>query len=69
MKKDIQVKCIQCQVKFSYYQSKYRPFCSERCQLIDLGHWFEESYRVPAKEDDLNEVESEVLEGEENDEF
>ena len=22
----------------------YRPFCSERCQLIDLGQWIEESY-------------------------
>ena len=24
----------------------YRPFCSERCQLIDLYHWFEGDYRV-----------------------
>jgi endogenous inhibitor of DNA gyrase (YacG/DUF329 family) len=27
----------------------YRPFCSERCRLIDLGAWAEESYRVPGK--------------------
>ncbi len=25
-----------------------RPFCSERCQLIDLGKWASEDYRVPA---------------------
>jgi endogenous inhibitor of DNA gyrase (YacG/DUF329 family) len=25
----------------------YRPFCSERCKLIDLGQWASESYRVP----------------------
>ncbi len=25
----------------------YRPFCSERCQLIDLGTWAGEGYRVP----------------------
>ncbi|MGH8670418.1 MAG: DNA gyrase inhibitor YacG [Burkholderiales bacterium] len=25
----------------------YRPFCSERCKLIDFGHWASESYRVP----------------------
>ena len=24
----------------------YRPFCSERCQLIDLYHWFEGDYRI-----------------------
>ena len=23
-------------------QSPYRPFCSKRCQLIDLGEWAEE---------------------------
>lgn len=25
----------------------YRPFCSRRCQLIDLGQWAAENYRVP----------------------
>jgi endogenous inhibitor of DNA gyrase (YacG/DUF329 family) len=24
------------------------PFCSERCQLIDLGRWLGEEYRIPA---------------------
>jgi hypothetical protein len=24
----------------------FRPFCSERCRLIDLGQWLEEDYRV-----------------------
>lgn len=28
----------------------FRPFCSERCKLIDLGQWATESYRVPAAE-------------------
>lgn len=27
--------------------SPYRPFCSERCQLIDLGAWSQEGYRIP----------------------
>jgi endogenous inhibitor of DNA gyrase (YacG/DUF329 family) len=30
----------------------HRPFCSHRCQLIDLGEWASESYRVPVSEDD-----------------
>ena len=25
----------------------WRPFCSERCKLIDLGSWFDESNRIP----------------------
>lgn len=29
---------------------KIAPFCSERCRLIDLGHWLGESYRVPSAE-------------------
>ncbi|MCP4246590.1 MAG: DNA gyrase inhibitor YacG [bacterium] len=24
----------------------HRPFCSRRCQLIDLNHWFEGDYRI-----------------------
>lgn len=27
-----------------------RPFCSERCKLIDLGEWATEGYRVPTNE-------------------
>ncbi len=29
----------------------WRPFCSERCRLIDLGAWASEKYRVPVAED------------------
>jgi endogenous inhibitor of DNA gyrase (YacG/DUF329 family) len=25
----------------------YRPFCSERCKLADLGRWLNEDYRLP----------------------
>jgi len=33
----------------------YRPFCSERCKMIDLGQWASESYRIPA---DVNQSSS-----------
>ncbi|MGD8910385.1 MAG: DNA gyrase inhibitor YacG [Chromatiales bacterium] len=26
--------------------SRWRPFCSERCRLIDLGDWLDESHRI-----------------------
>lgn len=35
--------------------SKWRPFCSERCKLIDFGAWASESYRIPAVERDDDE--------------
>jgi endogenous inhibitor of DNA gyrase (YacG/DUF329 family) len=28
----------------------WRPFCSERCKMIDLGAWATESYRIPVTE-------------------
>jgi endogenous inhibitor of DNA gyrase (YacG/DUF329 family) len=28
-------------------KSPYRPFCSDRCRLIDLGAWFGEQHRIP----------------------
>lgn len=32
--------------------NRWRPFCSERCRLTDLGSWASESYRIPAKPGD-----------------
>ena len=34
-------------------ENQFRPFCSERCKLIDLGQWATESYRIPQAEDEL----------------
>jgi endogenous inhibitor of DNA gyrase (YacG/DUF329 family) len=31
-------------------ENRWRPFCSERCKLIDLGAWASERYRVPVTE-------------------
>ena len=28
-------------------ENRWRPFCSERCKMIDLGAWASESYRLP----------------------
>ena len=30
--------------------SRWRPFCSERCKMIDLGAWASEAYRIPAEQ-------------------
>jgi hypothetical protein len=42
------VRCPQCGTDVPWTpESKWRPFCSERCKLIDLGAWATESYRIP----------------------
>lgn len=33
-------------------ESPWRPFCSERCRLIDLGEWLSEERRIAATEPD-----------------
>lgn len=58
--KKLEVTCPQCKKKFDYYTSEFRPFCTERCRLIDLGQWLSESYTVPVEK--LNEEEIETLE-------
>lgn len=48
-----QVKCPLCG-RLSLWSSAnpFRPFCSERCKLIDLGAWSSESYRLPVQEEE-----------------
>lgn len=40
--------------------SLFRPFCSKRCQLIDLGEWANESHKIaanaPLDEGDLEQI-------------
>jgi endogenous inhibitor of DNA gyrase (YacG/DUF329 family) len=41
------VKCPECGKPTAYDPAnKYRPFCSERCNLIDLGEWASNKYAV-----------------------
>jgi uncharacterized protein len=35
--------------------NRYRPFCSERCQMVDLGLWAGGEYRVEGKPADDRE--------------
>ena len=46
------VPCPRCGVERAFSPANaYRPFCSERCRLIDLGAWAEERYRIAAREE------------------
>ena len=47
------VRCPQCGGESLWSpENRWRPFCSERCKLIDLGAWASEEYRVPVQEED-----------------
>lgn len=42
-------------------ENRNRPFCSERCRLIDFGAWADESYKIPGEElfDDVSSDDTE----------
>jgi uncharacterized protein len=43
------VKCPTCRREIDWANSPFRPFCSERCRLIDLGAWLSEQRAIPAE--------------------
>lgn len=46
----ITVKCPTCQKEVEWSpESKFKPFCSERCKLIDLGDWASEKHAIQVK--------------------
>lgn len=47
------VKCPTCGQPAVYnIENRFRPFCSERCQTLDLGAWADERFRVPTDENE-----------------
>jgi len=54
------VSCPTCGASVAWTaESKWKPFCSERCKLIDLGEWASESYRVEVEPPDPGEGDGE----------
>ena len=45
------VACPHCKAPVAWVpENRYRPFCSERCRMIDLGAWAADEYRVAGEE-------------------
>ena len=41
------VSCPTCSERVKWTEGNpHRPFCSERCKLLDLGNWLDENYRI-----------------------
>jgi len=42
------VECPQCAKAIEWVaEEKFKPFCSQRCRVIDLGAWADDRYRIP----------------------
>lgn len=53
---DVIVRCPTCDKPVAWIaSSKFKPFCSERCRLIDLGEWASGNRYIPsdAEHDDV----------------
>ncbi|MFA5515522.1 MAG: DNA gyrase inhibitor YacG [Desulfuromonadales bacterium] len=48
-KKNLLVSCPRCGVRVAWQDNPFRPFCSDKCRMIDLGRWANEDYRIPAQ--------------------
>lgn len=56
------VKCPTCNRETEYTGNEFRPFCSERCKLIDFGAWADEEYALPTQETNLSEEDLDKIE-------
>jgi len=54
----MKIKCPGCKKESVWEGNPFRPFCSERCKLIDLGAWAAEEYRIPVKPEDESDESS-----------
>ena len=55
------VKCPTCDKAVAWVDSsKFRPFCSDRCRLIDLGEWAEGKRFSPSDADHDDVTESDI---------
>ena len=52
------MKCPICKQSVVWKNNSARPFCSDRCRLLDLDGWLEERYRVPLDDETLEYDES-----------
>ena len=51
----MKITCPICDSVTTWEENPHRPFCSERCKLIDLGNWASERYSVEGTEPPADE--------------
>ena len=56
------VKCPHCGKETEYSGNEFRPFCSERCKLLDFGAWADEEFAIPSETSALTEDDVDAIE-------
>jgi endogenous inhibitor of DNA gyrase (YacG/DUF329 family) len=56
------VKCPKCGREVEYTGNEFRPFCSERCKLLDFGAWADGEYNLPSETSELSEEDIDAIE-------
>lgn len=51
--------CPVCKKTTTWEENPWRPFCSERCKLIDLGKWASEEYKIAGEKEEKKEEDEE----------
>jgi endogenous inhibitor of DNA gyrase (YacG/DUF329 family) len=44
-----EVTCPRCGKRHEWEGNRFRPFCSERCKMIDFGSWLEGRHAIPGE--------------------
>lgn len=56
------VKCPRCGIEKEYNGNQFRPFCSDRCKLLDFGAWADEQYNLPSEDAELTDQDIDAIE-------
>ena len=56
------VKCPQCGKEIEFSRNEFRPFCSERCKLLDFGAWADGDYGIAAELSEMSDEDVDALE-------
>jgi len=57
----LQVQCPICATPCEWEGNRWRPFCCERCRLIDLGAWIDEEYSVGQQTATIDQIEEDEI--------
>lgn len=58
----LEVKCPHCGKMVKFEGNEFRPFCSERCKLLDFGAWADEEFSLPAETAELSDEDVDQIE-------
>ena len=56
------VKCPHCGKETEFNGNEFRPFCSERCKLLDFGAWADEEFTIASETSALTEEDIAAIE-------